>query len=108
MDAAHDQAVQAIKTTLYFNQQVHWLQSRFPKAVLVDVPGLCKVVTREEISKNDSSLTPGRYVGVGAAEADDGEDFEERIKEIHQELAELNEAAISLASAIAANFEQLF
>ena len=107
LDAAHDQAVQAIKTTLYFNQQVHWLQSRFPEAVLVDVPGLCKVVTREEISKNDSSLTPGRYVGVGAAEAEDGEDFEERIKEIHQELAELNEAAIALASAIAANFEEL-
>ena len=108
LDAAHDQAVQAIKTTLYFNQQVHWLQSRFPEAVLVDVPGLCKVVTREEIAKNDGSLTPGRYVGVGAAEAEDGEDFEERIKEIHQELAELNEAAIALASAIATNFEQLF
>jgi type I restriction enzyme M protein len=107
LDAAHDAAVQAIKATLYLNHQVHWLQSRFPEAVLVDVPGLCKVVTREEIAKNDGSLTPGRYVGVGASEIEDEEDFEERIKEIHLELAELNEAAIELAGAIAANFEEL-
>jgi len=73
----------------------------------VDVPGLCKVVTHEKIAENDSSLTPGRYVGVGAAEAEDEEGFEERLKEIHLELAELNEAAIELAGAIAKNFEEL-
>jgi type I restriction enzyme M protein len=105
--ASHEQAVQAIKATLYMNQQVHWLQSRFPDAVLVDVPGLCKVVTHEEISRNDSSLTPGRYVGVGATDAESEESFEERIKAIHEELAELNEAAIELAGAIAANFKDL-
>jgi len=107
LDTAQDKAVQAIKAMLYLHQQVHWLQSRFPDAVLVDVPGLCKVVTREEIAKNDSRLTPGRYVGVGAADIQDEADFEERLKEIHLELAELNEAAIELAGAIAKNFEEL-
>jgi type I restriction enzyme M protein len=106
LGAAHDGAVQAIKGTLYMYHQVHWLQSRFPAAVLVDVPGLCRVVTREEIAKNDSSLTPGRYVGVGASDVQDEEDFEERIKEIHLELAGLNEAAIELAEAIQFNFEE--
>ena len=107
LEAAHNQAVQAIKASLYLHQQVYWLQSRFPDAVLVDVPGLCKVVTHEKIAENDSSLTPGRYVGVGAADAEDEEDFEDRLKEIHLELADLNEAAIELAGAIAANFEEL-
>ena len=46
-------------------------------------------------------------MGVGASDVQDEEDFEERIKEIHLELAELNEAAIDLAGAIAANFEEL-
>lgn len=106
LQAAHDGAVQAIKGTLYIYQQVHWLQSRFPDAVLVDVPGLCRVVTREYIAKNDGSLTPGRYVGVGASDVQDEEDFEERMKEIHLELGELNEAAIELAGAIQSNFEE--
>lgn len=108
LEIAHDQAIEAIKSTHYFYQQIHWLQSRFPDAVLVDVPGLCKVVTREEIAKNDSSLTPGRYVGVGASEAADEADFEERMREIHQELAELNEQAIELAGAIQTNLEEMF
>lgn len=108
LDVAHDDAMKAIKATLYFNQQVHWLQSRFPEAVMVDVAGLCKIVTRAEIAQSDSSLTPGRYVGVGAAgNEEDDEVFEERLREIHLELTELNEAAIELAGAIAQNFEEL-
>ena len=46
-------------------------------------------------------------MGVGASEVQDEGDFEERIKEIHLELAELNEAAIDLAGAISTNFEEL-
>lgn len=107
LNAAHDGVVQAIKTTLYINQQIHWLQTRFPEAALVDVPGLCKVVTRDEIAKSDSSLTPGRYVGVGAADQEDEEGFEERLKEIHLELSELNQAAVELATMIQTNLEEL-
>ena len=44
LDVAHDDAMKAIKATLYFNHQGHWLQSDFPEAVMVDVAGLCKIV----------------------------------------------------------------
>ena len=107
LDTARDTAISAIKSTLYVKAQVSWLQSRFPEAALVDVPGLCKVVTRDEITKQDSSLTPGRYVGVTALEGEDEDDFEERMREIHLELASLNEEAVELAASIAANFEEL-
>ncbi|WP_445630562.1 type I restriction-modification system subunit M [Nostoc sp. DSM 114167] len=107
LDIVRDQAIFAIKSTLYMKAQVTWLESRFPEAVFVDVPGLCKVVTRDEITQQDSSLTPGRYVGVTALDGEDEEDFEERMREIHLELASLNEEAVELAAAIAANFEEL-
>ena len=107
LDIVRDEAIFAIKSTLYVKAQVTWLQSRFPEAVFVDVSGLCKVVTRDEITQQDSSLTPGRYVGVTALDGEDEEDFEERMREIHLELASLNEEAVELAAAIAANFEDL-
>lgn len=107
LDIVRDTAISAIKSTLYMKAQVSWLQTRFPEAVFVDVPGLCKVVTRDEISQQDSSLTPGRYVGVSALDGEDEEDVEERLREIHLELASLNEEAVELAASIAANFEEL-
>ncbi|WP_264299872.1 SAM-dependent methyltransferase [Nostoc sp. MG11] len=107
LDIGRDTAISAIKSTLYLKAQVTWLQTRFPEAVFVDVPGLCKLVTRDEIAKQDSSLTPGRYVGVTALDGEDEDDFEERMREIHLELASLNEEAVELAAAIAANFEEL-
>ena len=108
LDIARDNAISAIKSTLYMKAQVSWLQTRFPDAAFVDVSGLCKVMTREEIAQQDSSLTPGRYVGVAAQDEDDEQDFEERMREIHLELASLNEEAVELASVIANNFEELF
>ncbi|WP_375513397.1 N-6 DNA methylase [uncultured Nostoc sp.] len=108
LDTARDEAIFAIKSTLYVKAQVTWLQSRFPEAALVDVPGLSKVVTRDEITQQDSSLTPGRYVGVTALDGEDEDDFEERMREIHLELASLNEEAVELAASIAVNFEELF
>lgn len=108
LDIARDNAISAIKSTLYMKAQVSWLQTRFPDAVFVNVPGLCKVVTQEQIAEQDSSLTPGRYVGVAAQDEDDEQDFEERMREIHLELASLNEEAVELAGIIQANFEELF
>ncbi|MEH1907067.1 N-6 DNA methylase [Nostoc sp.] len=107
LDIVRDQAIFAIKSTLYMKAQVTWLQSRFPEAVFVDVSGLCKVVTRDEITQQDSSLTPGRYVGVTVLDGEDEEDIEERMREIHLELASLNDEAVELAASIAANFEEL-
>ena len=68
--------------------------------------GLVKVVSSAEIAANDWSLTPGRYVGV-APGTDDGEDFQERMAELHEELETLNAQSIKLAKKIKSNFEEL-
>lgn len=102
-DAAHN----ALEQTTYFIRQIQWLHSRFPNGIFEHVPGLCKAVTTEEIAANDYSLTPGRYVGVAPAGADDDDDFVEKLREIHGELAELNDKAAELAARIACNLEEL-
>jgi type I restriction enzyme M protein len=103
-----DLALQAPKQAAYFIHQVHWLQSRFADGVYDDVPGLCRAVTREEITANDWSLTPGRYVGVAAAQDDGDEDaFAKQLREIHEELAELNDKAVVLSARIAGGLEGL-
>jgi len=102
-----DAVLDALKQAAYFIHQVHWLHSRFPHGAFADVPGLCKAVKIDEIAANDYSLTPGRYVGVAAAVAEDEDDFIEKLREIHDELAELNDKAVELAGRIAGNFEEL-
>lgn len=105
-----DQSVETLKHAQYFIKQGHWLLSRFPEGVYCDVAGLCKSVTRTEIAEQDYSLTPGRYVGVALNrdENDSEEDFINRIKEIHNELDELNSKAMELSLLIKQNiFEYL-
>ncbi|MER2518222.1 MAG: N-6 DNA methylase [Candidatus Accumulibacter phosphatis] len=107
--SVRDLAVEACKRASYFIAHGHWLLGRFPNGWYDDVPGLCKAVTQAEIAANDWSLTPGRYVGVavGAAEDDDGAAFLARMKEIHGELAELNETAKDLADRIQRTFSEV-
>lgn len=50
-----------------------------------DEPGFCKSASVEEIAKHNFVLTPGRYVGAGAAEEDD-EPFEEKFERLMGEL----------------------
>jgi type I restriction enzyme M protein len=71
------------------------------------VVGLVKLVDRAEIEANDWSLTPGRYVGVAPEEVDEDFDFEETLREIHVELQDLNNEAVTLAATIRKNFEEL-
>ena len=40
------------------------VSERFPAGKYVDVPGLCKVATLDEVAEQDWSLNPGRYVGL--------------------------------------------
>jgi len=97
--------VEQLRLVRYFHRQAVWLTERFPDAVLVDVPGLVKLVDRREIEKNEWSLTPGRYVGIAPEEVDEDFDFEETIKDIHIELQGLNDEAEELAATIAKNFK---
>lgn len=107
LDAARHAAVEQLKTASYLHRQIAWLQERFPQAEMQDVPGLCKVVSRAEIAAADWSLTPGRYVGVAPAEVDEDFDFEQSLRDIHLELADLNREAVDLAARIQENFEEL-
>jgi len=100
-------AVEQLKHAVYFHSHVAWLQDRFPKAQMQAVPGLVKLVDRAEIEAADWSLTPGRYVGVAPPEEDEDFDFEQTLRDIHTELADLNTDAVQLAETIQANFEEL-
>jgi type I restriction enzyme M protein len=107
LDARRKELVEQLKRTAYFERQAHWLLSRFPDAKFVPVAGLCRAVTLKDIEDADWSLTPGRYVGVAPAEVDEDFDFEQALKDIHSELADLNEEAVALAAKIQENFEGL-
>lgn len=71
-----------------------------------DVPGFCKSATLEEVWKHGHVLTPGRYVGAEAQE-DDGEPFEEKMKQLVATLREQQAEAAKLDAAIAANLKEL-
>ena len=107
LDEERKAAVEQLKHAAYFHRQVAWLQDRFPTAKIEVVPGLVKVVDRTEIETADWSLTPGRYVGVAPPEEDEDFDFEQTLRDIHTELADLNKEAAELAAKILANFEEL-
>lgn len=107
LDGQRRNVVERLKGTAYFERQAHWLLTRFPDAEFVPVPGLCRVVARKDIESADWSLTPGRYVGVAPPEVDADFDFEQTFRDIHVELADLNEEAGTLAAKIQENFEGL-
>ena len=50
-----------------------------------DEPGFCKAASLEEIQAHNFALTPGRYVGAGAAE-EDNEPFAEKFERLTAEL----------------------
>jgi len=78
----------------------------FPEGRYRDVPGLCKVATRSEISAQGWSLNPGRYVGV-ADRAPEAFDFREKLEELNEELERLNAEAHELEERIVANVATL-
>ena len=107
LDDKRKAAVEQLKQAAYFHRQVVWLQDRFPKAELEAVPGLVKRVDRKQIEAADWSLTPGRYVGVSPPEKDADFDFEQTLRDIHTELADLNRDAVEFATKIQKNFSDL-
>ncbi|MFZ1979425.1 MAG: N-6 DNA methylase [Bacteroidota bacterium] len=106
-DILRKDVIEQLKLPAYFHKQAHWLQTRFPDAKFADVEGLVKLVDRNEITKSDWSLTPGRYVGVSPVEEDEDFDFEEVLHDIYIELFDLNKECEQLARTIQQNFEEL-
>ncbi|MCF6178128.1 MAG: type I restriction-modification system subunit M [Geopsychrobacter sp.] len=82
------------------------IEETFPEGNYVDVPGLCKVASLEEIEAQGWSLNPGRYVGVADREEEDF-DFAERLEELNEELEVLNSEAREFEVRIADNVAKL-
>ena len=78
------------------------MEQYFPEGEYLDIPGLCRVATIEEIIDQGYSLNPGRYVGVAEKEEEDF-DFSERLHEQNEELERLNAEAHELEEKIAEN-----
>jgi len=71
-----------------------------------DVPGFCKAATLDGIRKNGHMLTPGRYVGAEAAEAD-GEPFEDKMQRLTATWRQQQAEAARLDAAITRNLKEL-
>ena len=82
------------------------LKTHFPDEKYVDVPGLCKAATVEEIEAQGWSLNPGRYVGVATQETEDF-DWTQRFTELNEELEILNAEAHQLEERIAENVAKI-
>ena len=102
----YDEDIAVLEKKLAVAKDAVWLTEKFGDGEYQDILGLCKLATIEEIAEKNYSLTPGAYVGVAEAE-DDGVDFNERMKEIHKELLELQAESNELMNSISKNLEEL-
>jgi type I restriction enzyme M protein len=82
------------------------MSASFPDGIYRDIAGLCGTATLTEVERQGWSLNPGRYVGVAEAQ-DDGADFRVRLRELNEELEQLNAEAAGLQERIAANVAEL-
>ena len=106
IEAEQNAAIAALEDTLETARQFEWLTEKFGEGEYQDIAGLCKIATIQKIEEKNYSLTPGAYVGV-AEQEDDGVDFNERMTEIHDELARLNTEANTLMTEILNEWEAL-
>ena len=97
---------QAVEDGCKILGEAQWLYEKFGEGEYQDIPGLCKVASREEIKEKNYSLTPGAYVGVAAVE-DDGVDFAQRMAEIHAELLTLQAESNVLMDTISKNMKEM-
>lgn len=104
--AHYDELISKLEETLTIANEAEWLYEKFGDGEYKDVLGLCKLATIQEIEEKGYSLTPGAYVGV-APQEDDGVNFEERMKEIHKELLQLQEESNQLMDTISKNMKEM-
>lgn len=77
------------------------------KPEYIDIAGLCKAATLDDIKTQGWSLNPGRYVGVAPGEAVSDEDFKEQLETLNEELEALNAHARDLEAVIARNVAEI-
>lgn len=106
MRAEFDEQLEEFADALSMVKEVQWLFEKFGEGEYKDVPGLCKIVSSDEIIQRDYSFNPGGYVGVAPVK-DDGVDFHQRLEEIQQELHMLQTQSNDLMAQIMKNIEEL-
>ena len=107
VQAQYNGEISALEDELAVAKDAVWLYEKFGEGVYQDVPGLCKIESRDVIlNEKGASLTPGAYVGVAPVE-DDGVDFKTRMAEIHRELLTLQEESNRLMETISKNLEEM-
>ena len=107
VQAQYNGEISALEDKLAVAKDAIWLYEKFGEGVYQDVPGLCKIESRDVILREKgASLTPGAYVGVAPVE-DDGVDFKTRMAEIHRELLTLQEESNRLMETISKNLEEM-
>ena len=107
VQAQYNGKISALEDKLAVAKDAVWLYEKFGEGVYQDVPGLCKIESRDVIlNEKGASLTPGAYVGVAPVE-DDGVDFKTRMAEIHRELLTLQEESNRLMETISKNLEEM-
>ena len=101
-----------IKTKSYWQNQIDWLNERFPDGQYRDVTGLCKVAKikgEDGIVEQDYSLNAGRYVGIVIE--DDGlseDEYKATVLGLNSEYINLNNEAKELEDKIAGYISELF
>ena len=106
VQAYYDEMIAAKNEEITVAKEAIWLYEKFGYGEYKDILGLCKCATRTEIAEKGYSLTPGAYVGVPPVE-DDGVDFAERMKEIHNELLTLQAESNELMNTISKNMKEM-
>ena len=115
IDVAAETFIAEINEILTVIKEYEWLTEKFGEGEYKDVLGLCYVASSKkekngkivnEFKEKGFSLTPGAYVGVEEV-ADDGVDFSARMKEIHEELLELQAQSNALMNTISENIKEL-
>ena len=71
-----------------------------------DVPGFCRSASLHEVREHGHVLTPGRYVGA-PRQQDDGEPFEDKMKQLVTQLREQQAEGAKLDVAISENLGKL-
>jgi len=98
-----NQELQNLKCNLEIMETLikEW-KKNFPENKFVNIPGLCKIATLEEIKKQGYSLNPGRYVKIAEKQEDDF-DFYKKLDGLNNEFKTLNSKARELEKKIADN-----
>lgn len=104
VDRTHKELTAADIT--YITRTYHSWRGEAKDGEYADVPSFCKSATLDEIKANDYVLTPGRYVGAADVE-DDGDVFEEKMRELTHTLYQQMAESAKLDAVIKQNLEAL-